>query len=73
MSEVVYWNGDPTTAMEVEDFACFICSADEELFWCEWCGEWECHDHRCCPDCGGNLRGGSPFQEACGCPNSELT
>ena len=49
---IIYLAGLPETAREVEGFACFVCDADDELF---WCGQWECAQHRCCPDCAVDL------------------
>ena len=51
MTQIIF-DGNPAISDTVEDFACFHCGEDDHLFWCEWCGEWECEGHRCCPGCG---------------------
>ena len=54
----IYMSGDPTAivGVEEEDFICTpTCEQTDGLWWCEWCGQWECTDHRCCPECAGDL------------------
>ena len=56
MTEIrVYLDGNPLiqSTVEAEEFVCFFCGAVDNLDWCEWCGQWECPDESCCPDCGG--------------------
>ena len=49
-------DNDPTVVQEVkeEDFKCYNCDLSEPLYWCEWCGHWECAVDRCCTECGGD-------------------
>ena len=55
MAEIqIILDGDPAVSMSVDEEDFYCCGTDDALFWCEWCGQWECEQRLCCQDCAGN-------------------